>query len=152
VVKLAVAQHGAVVENAEAFIRQARRRTRRRRRFIAAVAVVALVAGIAIDLKSGGSSVSLRGPTRSSPDGPIVDSAAFWDEGTLAFVSQTTLYVLDGSNGEVDKVTAPGIPSDPVISTDGRWLAFKESGPKVGGAGLTTRYGWRTERVTIRSR
>jgi hypothetical protein len=134
-VTVAPAQRPDVVESAEALIKEARRRARRRRLIVAGTAVVA-AAGFAVGLSLRGPSVSFRGPTRIGPGGPVVDTSAIRDEGTLAFVSQTTLYVIEGSTGAVGKVTAPGIPSNPLLSPDGRWLAFVESGPQIGSAGL----------------
>jgi hypothetical protein len=66
---------------------------------------------------------------RPSPRSPLtVDSAAFRRHGTLAFVAKSTLYVLDGSSGGLITLRLPGYTaSDPVLSADGKCLAYLET-------------------------
>ena len=106
---------------AEALFREARLRTRRRRRRRAAAAGIALaVATVAYAVVSAGDVT----PARSASAGPIVNRAAFAGHGSLAFVSQGRLYLLDGTT--LTAVSAPGQGvSSPQFSPDGRWLAYR---------------------------
>jgi hypothetical protein len=55
-----------------------------------------------------------------------VNPAAFSGEGRLAFVSQETLWVLDGTGKPLQQVRLPAgvVPLEPSFSPDGKWLAF----------------------------
>ena len=56
---------------------------------------------------------------------PTANTRAFTGQGELAFVSGSTLYVLDGSSRSLHAVTTgEADPVDPTFSHDGRWLAF----------------------------
>jgi hypothetical protein len=139
-------RHRQAPTDTEALIKEARR-LRRRRWLIAITAAAAaalLAAAITLDVTSGSRPV-FRGPTRIGSNGPVVDSAALRGQGNLAFVSESSpyatpassLYVIDGSNGAVRRVDAPGFPSQPKFSADGKYLAFIESGPSDAKNGLS---------------
>jgi len=53
-----------------------------------------------------------------------VNTAAFKDQGNLAFIWQGLLYTLDGETGEVKQLTESGRTLQPAWSHDGQWLAF----------------------------
>ncbi|MDF9408393.1 MAG: translocation protein TolB [Pelotomaculum sp. PtaB.Bin013] len=57
-------------------------------------------------------------------DPPDVNTAAFKDQGDLAFIRQGLLYALDGETGEVKQLTGSGRALQPAWSYDGQWLAF----------------------------
>lgn len=63
------------------------------------------------------------------PNGPVVNIGAFRDRGQLAFISGSTLWLLDGSTGKLRRLPTPGgfTPSRPVFSADGKWLAYLEN-------------------------
>ncbi|HUW65521.1 MAG TPA: biopolymer transporter Tol [Spirochaetia bacterium] len=73
---------------------------------------------------------ALRGqnlPTAVAPEKPVppvVNPAAFKDQGDLAFVSGGLLYNLDGGTGEVRQLTKSGQAFCPAWSYDGKWLAY----------------------------
>lgn len=105
---------------AEALFREARLRTQRRRRRRAAAAGIALALGtVAYAVASAGDVT----PARSASPGPIVNRAAFAGHGTLAFVSQGRLYVLDGTALAAVSRTGQGV-SNPQFSPDGRFLSY----------------------------
>ncbi|HBC92182.1 MAG TPA: hypothetical protein DCZ10_04555 [Pelotomaculum sp.] len=58
------------------------------------------------------------------PNAPDVNTAAFKDQGDLAFIRQGLLYMLDGETGEVRPLTVSGKALQPAWSYDGQWLAF----------------------------
>ena len=109
-----------VAAEAEALFREAKLRTRRRRRRRAAAGGIALaLATVVYAAISAGEAT----PARSAPAGPVVDRAAFAGHGSLAFVSQGRLYLLDRST--LTAVSGPGQDaSSPQFSPDGRWLAY----------------------------
>lgn len=122
-------------EELEALIREARERQRRRRLRIAAVLLAAAAAaaaayGIARSVGGG------RPTIERVPNGPIVNLGAFRDHGRLAFISGTTLWLLDGTNGKLHRLPTAGgfTPSQPQFSHDGQWLAYLEQhqGPATG--------------------
>jgi hypothetical protein len=125
----------ASTEELDALIREARERQRRRRRGIAAVLLVAAAASAVaygIDRSVGGG----RPTVERIPNGPVVNLGAFRDHGRLAFISGSTLWLLDGTNGKLHRLPTAGgfTPSQPQFSHDGRWLAYLEQhqGPSTG--------------------
>jgi len=68
-----------------------------------------------------GSSPVSGNPAANPPD---VNTAAFKDQGDLAFVRQGLLYTLDGETGEVKQLTESGRVLQPAWSHDGQWLAY----------------------------
>lgn len=112
-------------------MREARRRRRRRRLAVSGsvVAVVlAVVAGVLATRPPSRSPRPTSHPLLPQPPRPTVDAAAFSGQGNLAFVSQGSLWVLDGSTKALVAVRAPGlVPSNPSFSPDGKWLAFVAS-------------------------
>jgi hypothetical protein len=63
-------------------------------------------------------------PARSAAGGPLVDRSAFAGHGTLAFVSQGRLYLLDRSG--LTAVTRAGATATaPQFSPDGRFLTYR---------------------------
>jgi WD40-like Beta Propeller Repeat len=125
----------ASTDELEALIREARERQRRRRLRIAAAVLVVAAAGAAAYGISR--SVGSRAPSVDHvPNGPVVNVGAFRQHGQLAFISGTTLWLLDGTTGKLDRLPTPGgfTPSQPVFSFDGKWLAYLEQhlGPATG--------------------
>jgi WD40-like Beta Propeller Repeat len=117
----------ASTDELEALIREARERQRRRRRRIAvlllAVVVVGTAAyGIARSVDGGAPTVE------RVPNGPVVNVGAFRGHGRLAFISGSTLWLLDGMNGKLRRLPSSSgfAPTQPVFSADGRWLAYLE--------------------------
>ncbi len=53
-----------------------------------------------------------------------VNTAAFRDQGSLAFIWRDLLYTLDGETEEVKQLTGSGRTLQPAWSYDGQWLAF----------------------------
>ncbi|OPY57658.1 MAG: translocation protein TolB [Pelotomaculum sp. PtaU1.Bin035] len=68
-----------------------------------------------------GSSLGAGDPAANPPD---VNTAAFKEQGDLAFVRQGLLYALDGETGEVKQLTGSGRALQPAWSHDGQWLAY----------------------------
>jgi Tol biopolymer transport system component len=125
----------ASTDELEALIREARERQRRRQRRIA----VLLLAVVAVGTAAFGiaRSVGGRAPTvERVPHGPVVNVGAFKGDGRLAFISGSTLWLLDGTTSKLHRLATPGgfTPSQPVFSFDGRWLAYLEQhlGPATG--------------------
>jgi dipeptidyl aminopeptidase/acylaminoacyl peptidase len=60
---------------------------------------------------------------------PTVNPEVFAGHGTLAFVSEGSLWVLSGATGSLRPVppVAGLVPQDPSFSSDGQWLAFLET-------------------------
>jgi hypothetical protein len=116
--------------DAEALIQEARRL--RRRRWIigtAAVVVLAMIGGgLAVSLNDR-SPRSARIQVASKPEGPSVNVRGFRDQGRLAFISKGKLFLLDGNAATLRALpSVPGFsPADPVMSPDGRWLAYTET-------------------------
>src|SRR5579862_4450044 len=111
----------------DALIREARRRQRRRRLAVAvAVGLAAVGATVyAVVAAGGGGPASIE----HVPNGPTVNVRAFRDHGRLAFISGSTLWLLDGATGKLHKLPTPGggfTPVQPVFSADGKWLAYLE--------------------------
>ncbi|HXQ62892.1 MAG TPA: hypothetical protein VN796_11200 [Acidimicrobiales bacterium] len=126
----------------EALFKEAKRRERRRRALIGVAVAAAVSLGAVILVVSSGRTAAPPAPAtgvgRSA--GPVVHAAAFAHHGLLAFVSSGALWVLDGSDGSLRRVTTTGAGAvDPVFSPDGRWLAYLVAappGPDSGGAQL----------------
>ena len=125
----------ASTDELEALIREARERQRRRQRRIAVlvlavVAVGTAVFGIARSVGGGAPTVE------RVPNGPVVNVGAFRDHGRLAFVSGSTLWLLDGITSKLHRLPTPRgfVPAQPVFSFDGRWLAYLDQhlGPATG--------------------
>lgn len=53
-----------------------------------------------------------------------VNEEAFRGQGKLAFVSEGTLYVLNGKNNTINRINVNGIALNPMLSSDGNFLAF----------------------------
>lgn len=108
---------------AEALIREARARTRRR--WLRRAAVLAALVGIGAGLYAvlGGGSAGAIVETASRP---YVNVHAFKGQGELAFVSRGRVWALDGTSGTLRRLPTPVgfTPSSPVLSHDGRWLAY----------------------------
>ena len=118
----------------EAIIREAKRRQRRRRAALALVGVLALASGAALAVALGGGAAQGREADRLEGFGysgpvPAVDAAAFVGEGELAFISRSTLWVLDADAARLRQLpVVPGLqPADPELSPDGRWLTYVEA-------------------------
>ena len=114
----------------EALIKEARR-LRRRRWLIGLSLVVAAAVGAAIGIATQGSTTRPRPATPkmqiATPAArPQVNIKAFSQQGQLAFVSQKSLWVLDGEAQTLHEVALPQglVPTSPAFSHDGRWLAF----------------------------
>jgi dipeptidyl aminopeptidase/acylaminoacyl peptidase len=110
-------------EEAEALIREARRRTLRRRalRAVALALLAGLAAGLYALLGGGG-----PGVIAETADSPLANARAFSGHGELAFVSRDQLWVLDGSAGTLRHLRVPAgyTAASPTFSRDGRWLAY----------------------------
>lgn len=107
----------------EALIRDARRRTRRRRTRVAA-AGAALIVGVV--LASVARVPAGRWIVAETSSRPFANLRAFGaNDGILAFVSRSQLWVLDGRAGSLRMLTWPWqLAADPVFSPDGRWLTY----------------------------
>lgn len=108
---------------------------------LAVAAAVGTAVGIFHD--SGGGT---PGVVRIS-GGPTVNVRAFADHGRLAFVSRSSLWVLDGTRSSLRRVATPtGLhPVQPVFSPDGKWLAFlvtKTSPALAAGGAVGYSQGW----------
>jgi hypothetical protein len=108
---------------AEALIREASRRTRRRRLRRLAALVVFVGVGVAAYAVAGGGSGGVISETASRP---YANLHAFDGHGELAFVSRGRVWALDGASGTLRRLPTPVgyTPSSPVLSHDGRWLAY----------------------------
>ncbi len=62
--------------------------------------------------------------SQHKPGSPIVNLAAFKNDGYLAFIWQNLLYEIDGSTSEVKQLTSSGDATRPLWSHDGKWLAY----------------------------
>ena len=119
----------ASTDELEALIREARERQSRRRRRIAALLLTVVAAGTAaygIARSVGGGAASIKHVL----NGPVVNVGAFSHHGQLAFISGTTLWLLDGTTGKLHRLPKPGggfSPAQPVFSPDGKWLAYLEN-------------------------
>lgn len=91
---------------------------------------LALNATLGLALLAAGCSGRIRtGSTVAiSTTGPSVNIQAFRHHGNLAFVSGSTLWVLDGATGGLREVTGSH-PTEPRFSPDGKWLAYLRTGP-----------------------
>ncbi|HEX3807223.1 MAG TPA: hypothetical protein VHV52_10630 [Gaiellaceae bacterium] len=111
----------------EALIEEARARQRRRRFGLAIVLVVLAGAGVAAYLTWGHSSLPAIDRV---PNGPVVNLSAFAGHGNLAFVSRSTLWVVDGRKlRRMPLVPGYFVPQEPRLSPDGKWLAYLEVSP-----------------------
>jgi WD40-like Beta Propeller Repeat len=110
-------------EEAEALIREARRRTFRRRalRTVALALLAGIAAGLYVLLGGGG-----PGVIAETADSPLANARAFSGHGELAFVSRDQLWVLDGNAGTLRHLRVPAgyTAGSPTFSRDGRWLAY----------------------------
>jgi hypothetical protein len=108
---------------AEALIREARRRTNRRRLRRVVALVVLVGVGVAAYAVVGGASGGVISETASRP---YANLHAFDGQGVLAFVSRGRVWALDGASGTLRRLPTPAgyTPSSPVLSHDGRWLAY----------------------------
>lgn len=114
----------------EVLIEEARQRHHRRQRISAALLAALLVAGAVVYLAQRFGTATTASPhTGLTPASPTaVDRSAFQGHGILAFVSKGALFVLNGATGKLDRLTTGhNTASNPVISPDGRWLAFSQS-------------------------
>ncbi|ATW25095.1 S-layer homology domain-containing protein [Candidatus Formimonas warabiya] len=68
-----------------------------------------------------GSSPDSSNPVMNPPD---INTAAFKEQGDLAFIWQGLLYAFDGKTGEVKQLTGSGRAVQPAWSHDGQWLAY----------------------------
>ncbi|HEV3366651.1 MAG TPA: hypothetical protein VG054_04255 [Acidimicrobiales bacterium] len=132
---------------AQALIKEAHHRKRRRRLLIVAIAivVVALALGGVVLARAGhGSPTPVANTRTAGPTGPVVDKAAFAGQGKVAFVSRSTLWVVDGAYAStaLRQIRTPGlVPRSPSFSPDGKWLAFvasKETSQEIGGDVVST--------------
>jgi hypothetical protein len=117
----------ARIEDREALIREARRRTRRRwARRVASVAGLVGIPVVAYAALGGGSG----GVIAETATQPYANLRAFKGQGDLAFVSRGELWVLDGTVGTLRRLPVPvgNTPSSPAFSHDGRWLAYLTTG------------------------
>ena len=143
----------------EALIKEARR-LRRRRRLIGSflAALLLLLSGLGLLLAGRrstprGSALANQPPPPTIPPSatasqstaqskPFVNTSAFAGNGNLAFVSNNTLWVLDGSTRSLKEV-AGAYSEDPKFSLDGRWLAYLTYTPlKYPGIGPTAGQLW----------
>ncbi|HEX4033241.1 MAG TPA: hypothetical protein VHX66_02255 [Solirubrobacteraceae bacterium] len=114
----------APADQTEALIEEARRRARLRRRRRTALAVLVLGAAAALGYEvSGGGG---PGVVAQSGTAPFVNLRAFAGRGELAFVSRGVVWALDGDRGTLRRLPEPAgwTASQPVLSHDGRWLAY----------------------------
>lgn len=74
-----------------------------------------------------------------SSNGPVVNASAFFSYGNLAFISNGSLFVLDGSTKKLrEVVSGKAGAEEPSFSSDGKWLAFiRAGGPTVLSGTLT---------------
>lgn len=72
---------------------------------------------------------SAPSPEAAPSQTATVDLAAFRGRGKLAFVSDGSLYVLDGDAGMLTRLTSSGQASTPAWSADGQWLAYLYTPP-----------------------
>jgi WD40-like Beta Propeller Repeat len=138
---------GWVADPAEALIKEAHHRKRRRRLLIVAIAIVVMaiaLGGMVLARAGHGSPTPGANPRPAGPAGPVVDKAAFAGHGKLAFVSRSTLWVVDGASAStaLRQIRTPGlVPRSPSFSPDGKWLAFvasKEASQEIGGDVVST--------------
>lgn len=115
----------------DALFEEARARQRRRRRGAAIALLVVAAAGVAayVVLRRSSTPTTVR-----LPNGPVVDVRALAGHGRLAFVSRSELYAVSGSHVRrlpLAPASSPGslVPQDPVLSSDGKWLAYLEVDP-----------------------
>jgi WD40-like Beta Propeller Repeat len=114
-------------DDLQALFREARRRRRIRRAWwTGGIALALLVARVAVGVTHAGPGRPVGTPLATARVHPYVNAKAFSHQGTLAFISQDTLWVLDGSDRSVRDVYVPkGLtPMAPTISPDGKWLAY----------------------------
>jgi hypothetical protein len=111
-----------LAEEAEALIKEARRRARRRRlKGVGVLLMLVLVGAFVYDVGFDSHSTG-RAPFGPAP---LADLRSFHGDGVLAFVSMGRLWVLDGAAGTLTAVSAPADQaSDPQFSPDGRWLSY----------------------------
>jgi dipeptidyl aminopeptidase/acylaminoacyl peptidase len=123
---------GPAAEDPELLIEEARTRGRRRRRRTAVVAVLIIGLGAAAFSVIRLGTTSSGPVAQSTPVGLFVNERALAGHGLLAFVSRGSLFVFDGENRKLTRVTAPGVPAgDPRFSPDG-WLIYRSGTTQVG--------------------
>jgi len=145
----------AVATDAEALFKEARRRRRRRWVVGSCLALVAASVVVAVGRSSTAPDRPARPPAkthaRKPGPQPVVNVRAFSGQGQLAFVSRTTLWVLDGATHALHRVVLPKglVPIAPTFSPDRRWLAFVTGTTSVHGSLWIARAdGSRPHRVT----
>ncbi|HLW93981.1 MAG TPA: hypothetical protein VKS25_01250 [Solirubrobacteraceae bacterium] len=116
----------APADQPEALIEEARRRSRLRRRRRTALAALVLGAAAALGYwvtDSGGPGIVAQGTTAPAP---FVNLRAFAGHGELAFVSRGVAWALDGEPSALRRMPEPTgwTASEPLLSHDGRWLAY----------------------------
>ncbi len=114
-------------------VREARARQRRRRlRLLAALLGALAIGGVVYgSIGTGGSGA---GGVEVIPNGPVVNVRAFAQQGSLAFISRGTLWLLDGQRALLRRLASRSgrfRPVAPSFSPDGKWLAYLET-PRSG--------------------
>jgi WD40-like Beta Propeller Repeat len=114
-------------------VREARARQRRRRlRLLVALLGALAIGGVVYgSFGTGGSGTA---GVEAIPNGPVVNLRAFAHQGSLAFISRGTLWLLDGQRALLRRVASHGgrfRPVSPSFSPDGKWLAYLET-PRSG--------------------
>ena len=112
----------ALDDAAQALFEEARRRTHRRRirrTIAAAILLGGAIAAAVLTLGGGSTDVYLQSATT-----PFADARGFEGHGELAFVSRGALWALDGASLRSVRLPAGLTPAKPILSPDGRWLAF----------------------------
>ncbi len=117
--------------DSEALFKEARRRRRRRWLVGSCVALVAasIAATVGLVAKGPGQPTQParpKTPTVTATQRPLVNLRSFDNQGRLAFVSRSSLWILDGDAHTLRQVPLPKglVPLAPTFSPDGRWLAF----------------------------
>jgi hypothetical protein len=117
--------------HAEALIKEARRLRRRRWSLgLGIVVVLVLAVGLPLGLGVSTSSPSPRIVGKAVRPIPTVNAASFAGQGELAFVSRGALWELDGRTSVLREVAARNA-FEPVLSPDGRWLAYLTYSPQT---------------------
>jgi hypothetical protein len=127
--------------DSEALFREAKRRERMRRLLVAAIVLIVVAGSLALVVavnRGHGKNTPARVDLSYRRNSPSVDAKAFSGEGSLAFISRGTLFVLDGDTKSLQRVSLPAgfTPASPTFSPDGQWLAYTAS--RLTNAGQTT--------------
>jgi hypothetical protein len=118
-----IAPADPIEDGPEALIPEARRRSRRRRaRWTAAVAVLVGIGAAAYAFVGGGPA----GVFAETATHPYANVRALEGRGEVAFISRGQVWSLDGTRETLRRLPVPAgySPSSPVLSHDGRWLAY----------------------------